>query len=107
MNRWLFHDTAMPTKPVLFLIMGFLLGSMITAMIKIGRNANEFFREAEDLELKIKKATSKEDLALVYNRDFQNLCKKSFHERTGARLREISSVAKARFDLLPNKQGND
>ena len=87
----------------LCLTMGFVLGTVITGIVFLMRGVNTFFRKAELVEELVNNAKTKEEIVEIQNDEFKKLRDLSFHQQTGARLREIYSVMKARYELLPNK----
>ena len=92
------------SAPMVFmgsLALGAIMGVMFTSMIYLMRKAQQFYRDCNTLEDKVKAAKSREELGDLYFRDFTELRKRAFHDHMYSRLREIHTRMQAMVGFLP------
>jgi len=98
-----FGESQIPASRVFMgsLVLGAIMGAGFTDMIYLMRKAQQFYRDCNTLEDKVKAAKSREELGDLYFRDFTELRKRAFHDHMYSRLREIHTRMQTMVGFLP------
>jgi hypothetical protein len=72
----------------------------ITAIIWISRQANTLFRKADSIEEQLNNLTTLDELINLHYNEFIPLSKKSFHQHTASRLKELHAIFKTKYQYL-------
>jgi hypothetical protein len=72
-----------------------LLILVFSSLYYLGNVANDFFRQADELEKDIREGKDKND---VIKRLYE-LKEKSFHRHTGTRIRELAIMIEIKYDI--------
>jgi len=98
-----FGESQIPASRVFTgsLALGAIMGAGFTGMIYLMRKAQQFYRDCNTLEDKVKTAKSRVELGDLYFQDFTELRKRAFHDRMYSRLGEIHTRMQTVVGFLP------
>jgi len=85
------------------LVMGAIMGAMFTSMFYLMRKAQQFYRDCNTLEDKVKSAQTREELGELFQNEFKSLRERAFHQEMYSRLREIHTRMQTMVGFLPNQ----
>lgn len=74
------------------LIMGFIIGAPVTAMVSMGRKNTKFWDEAKIVEDKIEKADTQDELRVLYDEDVKRLSNMAFGHPQYAELKKFRAI---------------
>ncbi len=82
----------------LFLILSLIISGMVTGLDYILRSLNSFYRAADEIEKLAREATTKRQLADIWNEKLIPLWKHAGFRKQGDRLREITRYMEGRMN---------
>jgi hypothetical protein len=87
---------------ILSMVFGSFVSGTITYMLSVVRMSEQFFRECNLVEEKIKEAKTRDDIQIIYNDLFAPLVKKAWHLNQKIRLKYMhSSMIQVLQDIGP------